>query len=206
MERIDTPEKVRTYLQEQQIAHDDNACDAHLFMLARRRLRRRLFQDGAISRASRINPALALSVEDLIKTLHRIRNKAADSGTVQKIYPTVTFKIDEWPDPNVVCLKHQVADDNKCKGRVVDGACNRCYCVVPGVLAYSFQVHIEDNTQPLATLTAWVSDKGGAALFGMPADQFNALTHRASAGRCTRGRDGRVDRREDDYHVRARRR
>ena len=141
-------------------------------------MRRRLFQDGAIVRASRVNPALALSVEDLIKTLHRIRNKAADSGILQKIYPTVTFKIDEWPDPNVVCLKHQVADDNKCKGRVVDGACNRCYCVVPGVLAYSFQVHIEDNTQPLATLTAWVSDKGGAALFGMPADQFNALTAR----------------------------
>ena len=53
------------------------------------------------------------------------------------------------------------------------------YCVVPGVLAYSFTVKIEDTRRPSFSLMVQVSDKGGQALFGKAARAFNLLDNEA---------------------------
>ena len=177
MDRIDTPEKVLSYLQEQEIGHDDDASTAHLFMLAKRRLRRRLFETGSLVRSSQVNPVLAISMVDLYDAIGRMKDRAELSGNKEQIWPTVRFTIEEFPDPDLVCLKHQVTDNSKCKGKVVDGECNGCYLRVPGVIAYSFKV-IAEGAQG-KQLTMQVSDKGGQQLFQKSAAQFNMLGRRA---------------------------
>ena len=55
MERIDTPEKVKTYLEEQGIDFDNNVTPERMYMMARRRLRRRLIEAGDSSLRRNVN-------------------------------------------------------------------------------------------------------------------------------------------------------
>ena len=142
---INTPEKVITYLSEEGVAHDDTADNDHLYMLAKRRLRRRLFESGEVATASKVNPTLAMSVEEFKGACMRMKVKALGDNQKQKMWPTVLFRIDEFTDIDTVCVKHQVAFENECKGRVHDGQCTTCYDYTEGVNVYSFKVMVEDE-------------------------------------------------------------
>ena len=173
---INTPEKVITYLSEEGVAHDDTADNDHLYMLAKRRLRRRLFESGEVATASKVNPTLAMSVEEFKGACMRMKVKALGDNQKTKMWPTVLFRIDEFTDIDTVCVKHQVAFENECKGRVHDGQCTTCYDYTEGVNVYSFKVMVEDEKKPKTKMPIQFSDKGGVALFKRPATEFGALS------------------------------
>ena len=177
MERIDTPEKVKEYLNAEGIEYDDAADNSWLYTLAKRRLKRRLFDEGApVQRKSR-NVGVARSLKDLMACLARLEAKGNASGEEEKAWPTVRFAIEDMPDAGtLVGLKHQIADSDMCTGNVVDSVCNRCHSHVPGVPAYSFKLLAKDTAESSVQLGIHVSHKGACELFKMGAAELRALS------------------------------
>lgn len=177
MDRIDTPEKVKEYLTSEGIDYDNDADDGWLYTLAKRRLKRRLFNDGTpMPRKSR-NIGVPRSLKDLLKLLSRLEAKAYASGEEEIAWPTVRYTIEDMPDPGtLVCLKHQTADREKCTGIVEGGICKGCNTHVPGVPAFSFNLLARDTVDETVKLGVRISDKGAYDMFHMRAAQFRALT------------------------------
>ena len=115
------------------------------------------------------------TLRDVKKAMDTLAEKCDhDATSKDRLFTSARFVIDELPDEQVVKCKHH-AEWNKCRGNIVRGQCRQCRVHTPGVLGYSFVVHIRDEAQQRDALIANVSDKGGASLFGMSAVQFNAL-------------------------------
>jgi hypothetical protein len=184
MDELNTPEKIMEYLDGENIDYSPEQPEGFLYALAKRRVKRRLYEGGDLSvkRTSNINIGIARSLDELLATIARLRQKADASGREEKTWPTVRFTIEDIP-AEVVKLKHQVQDNDMCKGHVVDGECVRCHALVPGILAYSFSILAQDENNPACKLSMKVSDKGGKALFQQDARTFNALPgiHKADA-------------------------
>ena len=168
---VSTPTKVREFLIEQNIAFPDETTEDYLLTLAKRRIRR-LEEVNTPQRPQRYAGALTVSeVKDRMSTMKERAERDNQDG---KSFISMKGKIIEYSE-EFVRLKHQVVDNDRCKGRVTDGVCMTCHTHTPGVLAFSFQIVIQDMEHSNCTLNAFVSDKGGRALFGMSPAEFNNL-------------------------------
>ena len=94
----------------------------------------------------------------------------------QKMWPTVRFRIEEFPDPDIVCVKHQIDDDDECKGKVYGGRCTKCYEYTDGVTVYSMKVLAADEKDDKMTLPIQFSHKGGKSLFMRSATNVGLLS------------------------------
>ena len=173
MERIDTPEKVKEYLNQESIEYQEDDPDKWLLTLATRRLKRRLFEagDDSLKRSCNVTPSISLTA--LICAMERLRAKSDASGGKEEMWPTVRFTIVDIADPSVVRLKHRL--NGGCTGNIVDSQCKRCHSHVPGVLGYSFKVLAADVDTPARVLGVQFSHKGGQSLLKMQPGKFNDL-------------------------------
>ena len=181
MEQIDTPEKVKEYLTEESIHYAADATDGWLYTLAKRRLKRRLFEAGDESLKRNCNVDFDMSLTDLVAAMTRLKAKAEASGGKEQLWPTVRFHIVDFADPSVVRLKHFLDSNDGCTGNIIDGQCKRCHNGVFGVHGYSFKVLAADVNNPARTLGIQFSHKGGRTLFKTSATAWNATPQSTQA-------------------------
>ena len=142
-EVLSTPEKVKTFLDQEGIKFDpftDNA--QHLLALARRRqhVKRKLDelkQNNPVTRAMGVD--FADNVSDVITKI-----SAMKANMQSKAWINFKFIVDDWSD-NMVVLRHS-SDRAVCAGTVRDGKCLKCKEITFGEYVFSFK----------ATLLDWV--------------------------------------------------
>ena len=78
---------------------------------------------------------------------------------------------------DLVTLKHETGKFATCRGTIVDNKCKECKLITPGVLAYSFEMIVRENTdEDSPQLCLRCADSAGESLFGMNASEFTLLS------------------------------
>jgi predicted DCC family thiol-disulfide oxidoreductase YuxK len=174
---LDSLDAVKKYLDAEGIEYDVSAPLSYLQARVHARMLRKL---SPAEREARWKKHRAI---DRSRTLGAMKNAVdafADDyvngvSHKEKLFTSARCVIENLPDEQVVKCKHHF-DWQRCRGNIVRGQCRQCRAFTPGELGYAFPVLIRDEKHE-NVLYANVSDKGGTALFGMSAVQFNALTH-----------------------------
>ena len=174
---LESRDAVKKYLDDEGIEYDDDAPFAYLQNRVRARMRRKLSKE---EREASFKKLAAIDKARPLADVKRAMDEFADdylggADTKDKLFTSARCIIDTLPDEQVVKNKHHF-DWQRCRGNIVRGQCRQCRVFTPGELGYSFPVVIRDEKNQ-NVLYANVSDKGGTALFGMSAVQFNALSH-----------------------------
>ena len=160
------------YLKDERIDFESDQSPVYLFGLAKRRVKRKLNEAANKPASNKIGDfAAAKEITDVIERIKNVRM----AGSTEKIWTACNAVIMIVAD-NVVLHVHHADFNAPCKGIIkADGVCTGCKMSVPGEFVYSFEVLVRDVEDGSARMKLKVNDKGGKAIFGMPAHEFNEL-------------------------------
>ena len=156
------------YLKEERIDFQPDQSPVYLFGLAKRRVKRKLNEAANKPASNKIGDfAAAKEVTDVIERIKNVRM----AGSTDKIWTACNAVIMIFTD-NVVLHVHHADFNAPCKGIMkADVVCTGCSMSVPGEFVYSFEVLVRDVEDGSARIKLKVNDKGGKAIFGMPAHE-----------------------------------